>query len=142
MKMRRMDRLVSDRAEIERIIADSAVCRVAVKDEEGLYIVPLSAKEGRKIRAVGSGCEAAFEMDSMSRVTEGPTPCNYSCLYSSITGAGRASMVDDIEEKKLALSLITEHTAGRRFKFSDAQADSVAIIKLNADTFSAKEKAQ
>ena len=150
MKMRRMDRLVSDRARIGRIIADSAVCRVAVKDEEGLYIVPLSfgyvyegdsltlyfhsAKEGRKIRAVGSGCEAAFEMDSMSRVTEGPIPCNYSCLYSSITGTGRASMV--------ALSLITEHTAGRRFKFSDAQADSVAIIKLNADTFSAKEKAQ
>ena len=33
MKMRRMDRLVSDRAEIERIIADSSVCRVAVKDE-------------------------------------------------------------------------------------------------------------
>lgn len=31
MKMRRMDRLVSDRAEIERIIADSSVCRVAVK---------------------------------------------------------------------------------------------------------------
>ena len=42
MKMRRMDRLVSDRAGIGRIIADSAVCRVAVKDEEGLYIVPLS----------------------------------------------------------------------------------------------------
>ena len=42
MKMRRMDRLVSDRARIGRIIADSAVCRVAVKDEEGLYIVPLS----------------------------------------------------------------------------------------------------
>lgn len=158
MKMRRMDRLVNDRARIGQIIADSAVCRMAVKDEEGLYIVPLSfgyvyegdsltlyfhsAKEGRKIRAIGSGCEAAFEMDSMSRVTEGPTPCNYSCLYSSITGAGRASMVDDIEEKKFALSLITEHTAGRRFEFSDAQADSVAIIKLNADTFSAKDKAQ
>lgn len=42
MKMRRMDRLVSDRARIGRIIADSAVCRVAIKDEEGLYIVPLS----------------------------------------------------------------------------------------------------
>lgn len=158
MKMRRIDRQVNDPARIGQIIADSAVCRIAVKDEEGLYIVPLSfgyvygggsltlyfhsAKEGRKIRAVGSGCEAAFEMDSMSRVTEGPTPCNYSCLYSSITGAGRASMVDDIEEKKLALALITEHTAGRRFEFNDAQADSVAIIKLSADTFSAKEKAQ
>lgn len=158
MKMRRMDRLVSDPARIGQIIADSAVCRMAVKDEEGLYIVPLSfgyvyegdsltlyfhsAKEGRKIRAVGSGCEAAFEMDSMSRVTEGPIPCNYSCLYSSITGAGRASMVEDIEEKKLALSLITEHTAGRRFEFTDAQASAVAIIKLSADTFSAKEKAQ
>ena len=42
MKMRRRVRCVSDRAEIERIIADSSVCRVAVKDEEWLYIVPLS----------------------------------------------------------------------------------------------------
>ena len=113
-----------------------------VHEGDSLTLYFHSAKEGRKIRAIGSGCEAAFEMDSMSRVTEGPIPCNYSCLYSSITGTGRASMVEDIEEKKLALSLITEHTAGRRFKFSDAQADSVAIIKLNADTFSAKEKAQ
>ena len=120
------------------------VCPICgyVHEGDSLTLYFHSAKEGRKIRAVGSGCEAAFEMDSMSRVTEGPIPCNYSCLYSSITGTGRASMVEDIEEKKLALSLITEHTAGRRFKFSDAQSDSVAIIKLSANTFSAKEKAQ
>ena len=156
--MRRHDREVTERAKIDEIIESCDCIRLGLNAEDGAYIVPLSfgyvheddsltlyfhsAKEGRKIRAIGSGCEAAFEMDSMSRVTEGPIPCNYSCLYSSITGTGRASMVEDIEEKKLALSLITEHTAGRRFEFSDAQADSAAIIKLSADTFSAKEKAQ
>lgn len=51
-------------------------------------------------------------------------------------------MVDDIEEKKLGALAHNRHTAGGRFEFSDAQADSVAIIKLSADTFSAKEKAQ
>lgn len=35
MKMRRMDRLVSDRARIGQIIADSAVCRMAVRTKRG-----------------------------------------------------------------------------------------------------------
>ncbi len=158
MQMRRSDRLVLDEGRIRRIIDDSSVCRVAVKDEEGLYIVPMnfgyvykegkltlyfhSAPDGRKIRAIKASGEAAFELDRMGNVTEGPNACSYSCVYSSVTGAGRASLVEDIEEKKSALSLIVEHTAHRRFEFDDEQAASVAIIRLDAETFSAKEKIQ
>lgn len=158
MKMRRSDRLVADEGRIRRIIDDSAVCRVALHDEEGLYIVPMnfgcvynegkltlyfhSATDGRKIRAIKASGEAAFEMDCMGNVTEGPNACSYSCVYSSVTGAGKASLVEDTEEKKRALSLIVEHTAHRHFDFDDKAAATVAIIRLDAETFSAKEKIQ
>ena len=65
--MRRKDREVTNPEEIESILRRCRVCRIAMQDEEGLYILPLSygyemdngcltlyfhgAKEGRKIRA-------------------------------------------------------------------------------------------
>ncbi len=63
--MRRKDREVVDQKEIMQIIDNCKVCRIAMHDKEGLYIVPLNfgysyensqlvlffnrAKEGRKI---------------------------------------------------------------------------------------------
>ena len=52
MKMRRAERQVTDLAAIQEIVKACNVCRLAMQDEEGLYIVPLSpgAKwEGEKL---------------------------------------------------------------------------------------------
>ena len=155
MDMRRKDRHITQADRILSIIDGCSVCRIAMQDGEGLYIVPLSfgyeysgvdniklyfhsANEGRKLRAITARPDVAFEMDCMEGITQGDTACAYSCAYKSITGTARASIVCDTEEKQRALSLIMEHTAKKHFDFNSEQAAHVAIIRLDVKSISAK----
>lgn len=156
MDMRRRDRRVIDTERIKQILESCSVCRIALRDEEGLYIVPLnfgyeysgsaltlyfhSAKDGRKIRAIAADSSVAFELDSMGDIARGASLCSFSCNFVSITGAGNASIVTDTEEKRHALSLIVKHTAGVDAQFNEEQANTVAVIRLDAIEFSTKER--
>lgn len=155
--MRRSDRQVTDIDTIKSFIAEGDVCRVAIHDNEGLYIFPInygyifdsgklafyfhSAKEGRKVSAAKENCSAAFEIDCGYELieTEG-SPCSYSCKFKSVVGTGTLSTVSDIEEKKRALSIIMENLSSKTFEFNDTAANSVEVLKLEADTFTAKAK--
>lgn len=156
MDMRRKDRHVVEVERIRQILDGCGVCRIALKDEEGLYIVPLnfgyeydgtsltlyfhSAKEGRKIRAIVADSSAAFELDGMGDIARGASLCSFSCNFVSITGTGNASIVADAEEKRHALSLIVKHTAGVDAQFNEEQTNTVAVIRLDAREFSTKER--
>ena len=78
--MRRTERQIADEAGIRAILDRCQVCRLALWDEEGPYIVPMSygyrwdegglklyfhcAGEGRKLDALLRDPRAAFEMDA------------------------------------------------------------------------------
>ena len=152
--MRRKDREVTDITEIMEIINNCKVIRVAMKDIEGLYIVPLnfgysylddkltlyfhSAKEGRKLNAIEEDPEVAFEMDCEHRLIEAKIACLYGFAFKSIVGNGIASIVENIEEKKIALSLLMQHQTGKDFTFEDKHAKAVTVFKVDVNEFSAK----
>lgn len=152
--MRREDREVTNITEKIEIINNCKVVRLAVKDEEGLYIVPLnfgysyfndkltlyfhSAKEGRKLNAIEENSEVAFEMDCEHRLIEADIACLYGFSFKSIIGNGVASIVENIEEKKIALSLLMKHQAGKAFTFEDKHAKAVTVFKVDVNNFSAK----
>lgn len=160
MKMRRSDRQVNDITSIKKIIDMCKVCRIAFLDEEGLYIVPLnygyeltsdgsiifymhSAKEGRKVNAIRcakEGLDVAVELDAGHKLVEGKTACEYGFAYASIIGNGKAYIVDSVYEKKDALKRLMLHQAEKDFEFNDEMADSVEIIKVVVDSYTAKEK--
>ena len=75
-EMRRSDRMITDREEIVDVLDSCKVFRMAVHDEEGMYIVPLnfgytyeedvlklyfhSAGEGRKVDALAAVSQLSF----------------------------------------------------------------------------------
>lgn len=152
--MRRRDREVTDITEKIEIINDCKVVRLAIKDKEGLYIVPLnfgysyledkltlyfhSAKEGRKLDAILENPEVAFEMDCEHKLIEAEIPCLYGFSYKSIIGNGIASIVEDMEEKKISLSLLMKHQTGKDFTFEEKHAKAVAVFKVEVTNFTAK----
>ena len=89
--MRRKDREVVDQKEIMRIIDKCKVCRIAMQDKAGLYIVPMnfgytyedsqlvlffhSAKEGRKISALKENRNVCFEMDCEHQLITADVAC-------------------------------------------------------------------
>ena len=156
--MRRSDREITDRREIAAILSRCRVCRLAMADEAGLYIVPLnfgwtlegdrltlyfhSAREGRKLRAIRQHPAVAFEMDGGHQLVEGPVPCAYGYRYESVTGAGRAEILEDPAEKRAALAILTRCVTGKEFSFTDQMARSVAVIRITADWYTAKARRQ
>lgn len=154
--MRRKERAVMDPAAIREILDQCQVCRLAVHDQAGPYIVPMnfgytyedgrlalyfhSALEGRKIAALTADPQAAFELDCLLQIRGSEAACSYTCLYRSITGAGRVTFLTDREEKRQALAHIMARQTGRTdFTFPDEGVDRIAVFRLDAETFSAKQ---
>lgn len=154
--MRRHDREITDISEILKIIDGCTVCRIALNDENGLYLFPInygyafnddklvfylhSAKEGRKVSSAKKNCDAAFEIDCGYELIEGDIPLRWSCKYKSVLGNGVLSVIEDKDEAKKALSVIFEHLSGEKHDFTDDMIKNVAILKLDVSSFTAKGK--
>jgi len=126
-----------------------------MKDETGLYIVPMnfgysfdgnqlvlffhSAKQGRKIDSLKANNEVCFEMDCEHKLLDADTACNYGFYFKSVIGNGQAEFIDDIEEKKSALSVLMKHQTGQDFTFDDKMAGIVTVFKIVASSFTGKD---
>ena len=154
--MRRKDRQVTDINELKQIIDSCKVCRIGMIDEQGIYIVPVNfgyefveeklkiylhcAKEGRKLSAIGVNPSVCVEMDCEHQLVEGDIACTYGYRFASVIGNGKAVIVEDMEEKKHGLSVLMRHQTGREFVFEDAQAQSVAVVRIDVEMFTGKRK--
>ena len=151
--MRRHDREVTERAKIDEIIESCDCIRLGLNAEDGAYIVPLSfgyapeepanfhsATEGRNVSMIGSGTKAAFELDGAHRLGEAELGCKHTYFFKSVIGSGFVRPVEDLDEKKRALTLIMAHyRKDRAFSFTDEQARTVAVFCLTVDQMTAKE---
>lgn len=155
LHMRRSDREITDRAQILRVISSCDCCRVGFQTAGGPYLVPLNfafadtgaqgalyfhgAYEGRKAALIAARPRVGFEMDCGHLLHTSDRACGYSFAYQSVIGTGVIAPVTDLEEKKRALTAIMAHYAPEgSFSFSDAQADAVAVFRLDIDTLSCK----
>lgn len=153
--LRRKDREVTGTKDLLQIIDQCKVCRIGMKDELGLYIVPLnfgytyedkqlvlffhSAKQGRKIDCLKASGDVCFEMDCEHSLITADSPCNYGFYFKSVVGNGKAEFIDDPEEKKSALSALMMHQTGQDFSFDDEMASAVTVFKIIVTSFTGKD---
>lgn len=149
--MRRKDREITDRAEIESILNEATVCRIALADGGEPYIVPLSfgyedgsvyihsAPEGKKIAMLGKNPHCCFEVDICDQVIRGDKPCSWGMRYRSVIGYGRAEILNDADEKRHGLNCIMEHYGGGTHEFSDRDLGSVTVIRIRIESMTGKK---
>ena len=107
--MRRKDREISGRENIEPILQACRTCRLAMIAEGAPYVIPLnfgytwdddgltlyfhSGVKGKKIDALRADPRVCFEMDTEEGVTgEGDLACRYSFAFSSVVAMGASSL--------------------------------------------------
>ena len=154
--MRRTDKQITDIPTILSVIDRCDVCRLGLSQNDRPYIVPMNfgyeyaddrltlyfhcAKEGRKMDMMRANPNACFEMDIAHKLREGFQPCQYGMTYESVVGFGRIVICDDPREKdKGLLLLMQKYVPDRSFSFTMAQLESVAVLKLEAESFSGKQ---
>ena len=149
--MRRKEKQITSREEIEAIIGRADVCRLAMVDGNEPYIVPMnfgyadnslffhSAREGRKIDILRSNNRVCFEFDIDRQVTSGGAKaCKWGFQYQSVIGTGQAYFIDEPEAKKTALEIIMRQYTDQAFEFDDRVVSKTLVFGIAIETLTGK----
>jgi len=149
--MRRKEKEIKDKKEIEKILEESLVCRLAMVDGDKPYIVPMnfgyrdgslflhSAKQGRKIDLIKKNSNVCFEVDQVIRFKKAKMACEWGLEYKSVIGSGRAYLLDNIEEKIKGLHIIMSQYSQRTFEYPDEMLEKTLVIKIVVDHMTGKQ---
>lgn len=150
--MRRTDKEIIAREQLDAIIRGSQVCRLALIAEGRPYLVPLSfgydgaalyfhtALEGRKIAAFLAGGEVCFECERNVEVRRGneDNACQWSMDYESVIGYGTVSELTTGDDKRHALNQIMRQYTGRDWTYPDASLTKTRAWKLAITSLTGK----
>jgi len=149
--MRRSEKEIIDKVEIEDIIRRAEICRLALSVSDQPYIVPVnfgykdnclyihSAIAGQKIEMLKRNNRVSFEMEIGAEVILEETACDCRARYKSVIGTGRAYLVDDPEGKRKGLDILMAHYSERLFTFADNKIAGMLIIRIEIDSLTGKK---
>lgn len=154
--MTRRERQVTDMSEIINILNKAKVLHLGLVDGDEPYVVPMNygyefvddkliiylhgARRGRKLDLIRENPKVFYELDCDIVPFEGEVACKYGITYSSVMGKGEAFIVDDIEEKKHALSVLMKTQTEKDFIFDDKLVSVVSVIKIVTKEYTAKQR--
>ena len=141
--MRRAEKELKTRAEIDAVIDAALSCRVAMVRQGLPYIVPLShaydgtflyfhsATQGEKIDILRENPEVCVEFEDGVELRRGKSACRYSMNFRSVIVRGRMEFVQDEAEKRRSLELLVRRFAGNDAGgFPDSALAEIAILRL------------
>jgi len=149
--MRRKEKEITKKSEIEAVIHKSLVCRVGLSDNNIPYVVPLcfgyqdntiyvhGFLKGRKIDILRKNRNVCFEFDINTEIVEGEKACEWGMKYQSVIGFGKGSFLEEPEDKKRALNIIMNQYSGRTFQFPENVVNGVAVIKIEIASMTGKQ---
>lgn len=150
--MRRKDKEITDKREMESIIQKAIVCRIALSDNNMPYVIPVnfgykddclyfhSATEGKKIDILKKNNNVCFEVDIDHEIIEHTSPCSFGMKFLSVIGFGTADIIDEIEKKKEALRVIMDHYAfDNDFEFRERMLNRVVVFQVKINSMTGKK---
>ena len=150
------ERQVTDPEQIKHILDAGKVLHLGLAVDNEPYVVPMnygytmedgkltlylhSALQGKKLDMIRENPNVFFEMDCNRVPFEGEMPCQYGLAYSSIMGHGTAVVVEDVEEKKRAMTVLMKTQTEKDFEFQDRLVSMVAVIRIDVSEYTAKKR--
>ena len=154
--MTKRERQVTDPQQILEILDKGKVLHLGLCVDNEPYVVPMnygytmedgklvmylhSAVRGKKLDMIQANPKVFFEIDCDLTPFEGQVPCQYGLSYSSVMGKGVARIVEDVEEKKQAMTVLMKTQTGKDFVFNDELVSIVAVIRIDVDEYTAKHR--
>src|ERR1035437_5299422 len=151
--MRRKEKEIKNKEEMEDIIKKAIICRLGLSSNDQPYIVPLNfgyennelhfhcAKAGKKMDMIQKNNNVCFEIETDTELIKREHACvGWTMYYSSVLGFGKASVIDDIDEKKRSLDIIMKHYTGKsEFDYTQKNLRGVGIIKVVIENMTGKK---
>ncbi|MFC1836601.1 pyridoxamine 5'-phosphate oxidase family protein [Thermodesulfobacteriota bacterium] len=149
--MRRNEQEITDKTEIESILDKATVIRIGLCYNDVPYVVPVcfgrrlnrlyfhSSQEGRKIEIIRANNHVCFEAEIGVEVVPAESACDWTVKYKSVIGFGKAFLVEEDEEKEVALQVIMQHYSGKTgHELMDSAVDLAAIVRIDIESMTGK----
>lgn len=153
--MRRKEKEILDKEVLEKILAESEICRLGLIDEGEAYIVPVnyafhngiiyihSAPNGRKMNLIKKNGSVTFEIEYPGEITENEVPCEWSAKYRSIMGKGSITIETGKEEKITGLNLIMKkYGAKGDLKYNESSLSRMVLLILKINSLTGKQSGE
>lgn len=149
--MRRKDREITGRSEIDAIIRSSNLMHIALVDGDMPFLVPVffafngsvlyfhSALAGTKIEILKRNHNICFEISLDQGFIESDEACDFEARHRTVIGFGKAVFVEDEAEKIKALDLIVAHFSQKRFEYPKTNLDRTAVIRIDIESIKGKK---
>ena len=147
---------ITDLAQIREILDTAKVLRLGLAVDNEPYIVPMnygytlegekltfylhSARKGKKLDILRANPSVFVELDCDLKPFNGVKPCQYGLSYSSVMARGTARIVEDVEEKMEAMTVLMKTQTGKDFSFDEKLVSIVAVIRIDVTEYTAKHR--
>lgn len=152
--MRRKEKEITEKVVQEEILRQTDVGRLGISIDGVPYVVPMnfcyvedkiylhSFRDGMKIKGLQANPKVCFEVDE-GEIIKGDSPCDYSWEYTSVIANGKASIVEDEEERLMGLRLISDkYSPGKGKMITPEVMDKnkhVSIIRIDVREMTGKK---
>ncbi len=149
--MRRADRQIANRSEIDEIIRGCEVCRLGFAAGGAPYVVPVAfgydggslyfhtARKGKKIDCIRENPRVCFEMDrDVQLIAHKMDPCEWGFSFESVIGHGVVVEVFETEEKVHGLNQIMSHYSGAEWRFKPMAVDKTRVWRIPVESVTGK----
>jgi nitroimidazol reductase NimA-like FMN-containing flavoprotein (pyridoxamine 5'-phosphate oxidase superfamily) len=154
--MRRADRAVTRREEIDAIIEGSPICHLALAVAGEPYVVPVAfgydgqdlyihtAQAGKKIDFMEANNRVCLQFERNVRLIADPQePCRWGFAFESVIGLGRIYELCSPEAKAGGLAHIMRHYSDREWQFDPAalaadQGSGIRVWRIAIESLTGK----
>ena len=147
---------ITDPEKIEYILSAAKILHLGLVDGDAPYVIPMnyghtlkdgkltlylhSSTSGHKLALIRNNPKVYFTVECDLKPFENRLPCQYGISYTALMGRGSACIVEDVEEKKAAMTILMKTQSGKDFTFNDRLVSIVSVIRIDVDSFTAKHR--
>lgn len=149
--MRRSDKEITERSEMDAIIRGAQVCRLAFAKNDEPYLVPISfgydgsalyfhtALVGRKLDFVEANPRVCFEFEGNVELVDHPEiACKWTYAFESVIGYGTMTELIEPEDKAHGLNQIMRQYSGRDWPMDAKAVTGTRVWRLDVESLSGK----
>jgi uncharacterized protein len=152
--VREPDRAVYDRETVYRILDEGFLCHVGFTVDGQPFVIPTSygrkdanlyihgSAASRMLRQMKEGIPVCITVTLLDGLVLARSVFNHSMNYRSVVVLGKATLVDDPEEKRVALRVLSEHILRGRWDDSrqpnERELKATSVLRVPIEEYSAK----
>jgi uncharacterized protein len=140
-------RMLTKEEEMLRIIHEAQVCYLGMSEDNNPYVLPMNfayesgvfylhaAPEGHKLEVLKGNAQVCININTGNELfhRHKEVGCSWGMKFKSVNAFGKATFIDDYEEKYRVMQLFMVKFSGETYEFSEPSIRNVAVIRVDVE---------